>query len=286
MHKNKLALIIIFFLASSNSIFGMRLHEAAFNGKLDIVKKYIEQGKSVDWLLTHYDWDYDAYGNATPLGLAACKSRIKVMEYLLEKGADINKGDAEERTALIYAVNQNQLEAVKFLVSKGADINKKSKYTFIEDLYRFQKISEGNAPLHLATQKGYTAIFDFLIAQKSTIIDNVDENGYTPLMDAILKQNPDFVKKLLKAGANPNKITKYLPKDMHGFSDGKEVINSPMDVAARKDNLEILKALIQHGGSLTEKVDEKAPIELLSKEIKEKLLDWYVKEYLTQKKAN
>jgi ankyrin repeat protein len=43
---------------------------------------------------------------------------------LIQRGADINKGDNEGKTPLYWALDKNNLPLVESLLSKGADINK------------------------------------------------------------------------------------------------------------------------------------------------------------------
>ena len=50
------------------------------------------------------------------------------MEYLVEKGANINKENKDGETPLFMAINSGNNELVKYLVKQGADISKEDYY--------------------------------------------------------------------------------------------------------------------------------------------------------------
>ena len=49
------------------------------------------------------------------------------MTFFLEKGADINHGNADGWTPLMYAIQGKNLENVKLLLERGADVKKADK---------------------------------------------------------------------------------------------------------------------------------------------------------------
>ena len=56
---------------------------------------------------------------------ASLNGNCRIVEYLIEKGVDINaKGDCSW-TALMYASWNNRLEIVKFLIENVANLNEK-----------------------------------------------------------------------------------------------------------------------------------------------------------------
>lgn len=60
----------------------------------------------------------------TALMYACSNGWLKLVEFLIENGADINMSDNENgETALFYAVRHNFIDIVKFLLSHGADEN-------------------------------------------------------------------------------------------------------------------------------------------------------------------
>src|SRR5690606_26264334 len=49
-------------------------------------------------------------------------SKISTVKLLIHRGADVNKVDGYERSALVYAI-QNSYDVTKLLLDNGADIN-------------------------------------------------------------------------------------------------------------------------------------------------------------------
>ncbi len=87
---------------------------ACSTGKPEVVAAYLDEGVDPDAC--------DKYG-LTGLIWAARKGRVGVAKILLERGADIEKGDIRDRTALCHAVCYLRYDFVDFLVSEGADVS-------------------------------------------------------------------------------------------------------------------------------------------------------------------
>ena len=49
------------------------------------------------------------------------------MRLLIEKGAEVNRTDEAEETALMVAAIHGHVEVVKLLIEKGAEINRTNK---------------------------------------------------------------------------------------------------------------------------------------------------------------
>ncbi|NGX62620.1 MAG: hypothetical protein KR126chlam6_00018 [Candidatus Anoxychlamydiales bacterium] len=86
------------------------------------------------------------------------------------------------------AVLLNNIEGVKELIKKGADVNK-------------PKDRDGQKPLMIATQNGYTQIMEILIANGANV-NAKDNEGVTALMYAVRNGHEDIVLKLIKKGAD------------------------------------------------------------------------------------
>ena len=62
----------------------------------------------------------------TPLHTACLNGRLPIVQYLIEKGADIEAKNQEKKTPLHYASWNGQTNVVKYLLSKGANKNAKN----------------------------------------------------------------------------------------------------------------------------------------------------------------
>ena len=82
--------------------------------------------------------------NSTPLGLAARRGWCSAIDWLVKKGADVNKGDPMHMTTPLHlAVARNRLAAARRLLDAGADVNpphqfQKTPLSFAADLGDFR----------------------------------------------------------------------------------------------------------------------------------------------------
>jgi len=101
------------------------------------------------------------------LHYAAQNSKLNMLEYLLEQGADINmKSLHEGKTALHHASQHGNLEVVTFLAEKNADLK-------IKD-------NEGLTPLHLASMSNVPEVVSYLIDKKVNLFEK-DNKGLSSL---------------------------------------------------------------------------------------------------------
>uniref|UniRef100_A0A6G1SP07 Palmitoyltransferase n=1 Tax=Aceria tosichella TaxID=561515 RepID=A0A6G1SP07_9ACAR len=129
-------------------------------GRFEECQRYLESGL--------FDVQQRDAENVTLLHWAAINNQTAIVEYYVNKGADVNAvGGDLKSTPLQWAVRQGHLGMVVLLLKRGADYN-------IFDI-------EGCNALHLAAQFGHTAIVAYLIA-KGMDIDQPDLNGMTALM--------------------------------------------------------------------------------------------------------
>ena len=59
----------------------------------------------------------------TPLMIAAIGGQVECLKELIAAGADVNKRDADDRTALIFASEKGRTDCVKALITVGARAN-------------------------------------------------------------------------------------------------------------------------------------------------------------------
>ncbi|KAL2257903.1 hypothetical protein VTK26DRAFT_8997 [Humicola hyalothermophila] len=76
----------------------------------------------------------------SPLHMAALKGQLKILQILLDRGADANALDGTGRAALHCAIEGSHTDAVRLLVDRGADVA--------------QPDARGLSPLRLAVERG------------------------------------------------------------------------------------------------------------------------------------
>lgn len=160
--------------------------------------------------------------NPTPLVIACCNSNSKLVQLLLEHGADPNMKTAGLNTALFLSIHNsrifqilldygadaeivnalddtilrcasgpvNNLQVVKILIKRG--------YTLIN-----RKCAVGSTALHWACRHGNLEILNALLEAKADP-SIPDDLGATPLWRACFFGHLPVVKKLIEIGQDPN----------------------------------------------------------------------------------
>lgn len=147
------------------------------------------------------------------------------LRALLNTGvSDVDKGDANGRTALLWAAWRGQVEDVKALLDYGADPGKTDYegYTALAKacegghVYCVRLLISGGAPLDSVTKKGYTHLHvacGSLLTNNSVLaelinngarLDMGDNQGQTPLHTACNRGSLETVGYLLDQGADIN----------------------------------------------------------------------------------
>ncbi|MGL9761743.1 MAG: ankyrin repeat domain-containing protein [Wolbachia sp.] len=182
------------------------LHYASCNINLKVVEYLIEKGADLK--------AKDSNGK-TPLDLATGKNCTNTIESLKQAQSDLDK-------KLLTAVQDDDLNKVKGLVSRGAGLDTKGsndwtllhfaafsdkfdivKFLFDKNANIKAKDVYGNTPLHVAAQyDSKLEIVEFLLDKNASSINDVNNNGSTPLHIAIQGNKPSTVKLLLNRGAS------------------------------------------------------------------------------------
>ena len=87
------------------------IHEAAFNGNIEIVKQRLSAGKDVNAKNKH---------ERTPLHPAVYSGHKEIAELLIEKGANVNAKDHNGETPLDVAIGRKHTETADLLRKHGA----------------------------------------------------------------------------------------------------------------------------------------------------------------------
>ena len=147
-----------------NRLDKMELHDAAENGNLQRVILLVEQGPDKEkrndfglYLASSHGHirvvkylveqrarlDKANKNNLSPLAIAAFYGHLEVASYLLEQGADRDKADNHGLTPLHWAAQIGHLEIVMLLMSYGADLNMKDCAGQLPiEITRFEAIQE------------------------------------------------------------------------------------------------------------------------------------------------
>jgi ankyrin repeat protein len=161
---------------------------------------------------------------------------------------------------LWWAAKTGSLGAIRKLVAEGADINAKKQSLNIE----------GSTPLHIASQYGQVAAIRELL-QLGARINAKDNQGSTPLMDAVFDMHNDAVTVLLDLGADINlhnrsgrtaldvaasngdlgMVTLLLGRSADPNHESKGKRATPVASLAHNGNLEVLKVLLKAGASVS-----------------------------------
>ncbi len=164
---------------------------------------------------------------------AAKHDETKRMQRLLGlEDLDVNAIDGKGMTALCYACKNGNMDAIKSLVHKKADINKgysinaAAFYGHLDAVkYLLDQGAQGNLLLN-AVNGNSEKVVEFLLEK----IISVKHHPY--VYRACFNKNPVIAKMLLEKEMSPNTTHNDI---------------SPLEVAVRKNSLELVQLLFNHG---------------------------------------
>lgn len=196
--------------------------------------------------------------NFTPLHGAAMHSSVKIVQALLDKGADVNARDLSGDTPLHTAAARGDTEIVKALLDAGAKANIKNWREFPHDVAKGSEVKQ--------------LLVNVFYAQEQR------DKG---LLEAVESNNLDAVKKSLEQGADPiqkdvsgKPLLYYAIQNNKAVAVVKELIakarNVNMDdrhgvtllhIAAMHSSVDIVQTLLAKGADVNAKnVDDKTPL--------------------------
>ncbi|MDG1436506.1 MAG: ankyrin repeat domain-containing protein [Rickettsiaceae bacterium] len=160
--------------------YAYRLIKAIEVGNLKQIKAFVKEDPGiVNAINRHAD---------SCLLIAVANKQIKVVNYLIDKGAKLGVVGQDDFSPLMLAVSVGSFDIVKILTDSGAQIN-------------FYNNSYGVTALMLASSLNDALIVKFLLENKAdTEIE--DRDGDSPLLLAVSKGYFEVVKLLVKFGAN------------------------------------------------------------------------------------
>jgi ankyrin repeat protein len=159
----------------------------------------------------------------TPLGHAANNDQLRVAQFLLDSGAEVNRSrDFNSWPPLLIAAANGHKAMVELLLAKGADVNSRD--------------SSGQTALHLAAENGFQSVAEALLANKADV-NARDKNQVTPLHLAARKGHSAMVAFLLVHQAEPNAQSKsgQTPVSLAAQAGHSETLNKLLAAGARPD---------------------------------------------------
>lgn len=152
------------------------------------------------------------------------KKSIVMLNYLIEKGVDVNAKNNNGYTALMDATFIGNTEIMKILIKSGADVNAKNNNGATALMLAQNKetatiLIKAGAHINTKDDYGWTALMEAAESGKTEVVDvlikaGADVNdrrkdGYTALILASEKGFTPIVKNLIEAGADVNIITAF-----------------------------------------------------------------------------
>ena len=189
------------------------LHLAALAGRADVVRLLLDKGA---------DPRADS-SRGTPLHRAAEGGVAKVVELLLDAGASVQALATGDETPLHTAARMGQAEAARLLLERGADPNAGN--------------AGGNTPLHLAAAFRSPATAAVLL-EHGAAVNARNRAGETPLL---VVRDEETARLLLARGADP------ALRSAEGAT--------PLHQAARAGLPELARVLIERGAKVNQKDD-------------------------------
>ncbi len=244
----------------------------ARDGNLDKVKDLIAQGANLETK------------DNTALHNACSNGHLKIVEYLIDKGASLKAKNKDGKTPLELAVQKGYTDIVQTIEQIQSDLNEKllsavknGDLNKVEDLISQGtslevKDSNGNTLLHYASQKDHLEVVEYLI-KKGASLKAKNKDGETPLELAVQKNYIgiiEFLKKTqldldeeLLATVKGNDLNKVKALVSQGASleakDNSD--NTPLHNACNNGHVKVVEYLIKEGASLKAKnKDGEAPL--------------------------
>ncbi|CAG2251620.1 unnamed protein product [Mytilus edulis] len=216
--------------------------DSCYRGYDDMVKYFVSQ---------HVDLN-KGYHYDTPLTVACLTQNSKIVQFLIDKGCDVNQVDGIGETYLIVACNSGNEKIIQLLIDKGGG-------------------SLGETLLIASCKSGNETIVQLLV-DKGCDVNQVDGLRNTPLITACKSENEKIVQLLIDKGCDVNQegIWSETPLIAACKSGNEKIVQLLVDkgcdvnqVARRKDtpliaachcgNEKIVQLLVDKGCDVNQK---------------------------------
>ncbi|XP_012505296.1 PREDICTED: ankyrin repeat and SOCS box protein 3 [Propithecus coquereli] len=210
----------------------MPIHEAAYHNSIECLRMLIHADSSENYIKAK------TFEGFCALHLAASQGHWKIVQILLEAGADPNATTLEETTPLFLAVENAQIDVLRLLLRHGANVNGSHSMCGWNSLHQaaFQVTSEFIIHFHVNCvfypfKMTVLYSFCFLLASGANVNCQALDKA-TPLFIAAQEGHTKCVELLLSSGADP---------DLYCNEDNWQL---PIHAAAQMGHTKILDLLI------------------------------------------
>jgi ankyrin repeat protein len=162
----------------------------------------------------------DDYDKCTALHFAAKYNYCECIEYLLQRGIDVNGMNSRGQTPMIFAAISGSHESIELLASHGGDIDRPDKI----DNQRW-------SPIFYAVRNSHARCVDSLI-KRNTNLNAIDSNGLTPIFHAVFKKDVPLIELLINFEANVDHV------DIKGWT--------PLFYAIEKGDDQVIQPLLNN----------------------------------------
>ncbi|KAF1776537.1 Ankyrin repeat-containing domain [Phytophthora cactorum] len=214
----------------SNRGAAIELFDACVKGNVIGVERALQNGAAVE-ARNGKDWSpliVAAKGTRKySLKVAAAIGSVKVVQELLDAGADVEISGIDGYTPLVVAAAHGHAEVVKLLVEHKANVDAKQQ--------------DGSTGLSMACQLGFLDIA-VVFLQHGADVNIINDEGWTPLMNAAVNGHPSVVRHLLESGATVNAKG---PRE-----------STALRIAAEDGQTDVIRELINIGAHIDEPSDD------------------------------
>lgn len=231
----------------------MSLYTSVKNGDLE---------KLVNVLACGYNANHTFrdYAHRTGLHIAADKGHLSCVHVLVQAGAQVDVMDRNQLTPLMLAASKGNAAVVKYLVRIGADVTLKGE--------------DGMTALHMAAKSGHLEVCKIILTEckvPRTLVDSVDDGGWTSLIWACEFCHADVARYLLDKKCDPliRDAEQNIALHWSAFSGSSEITemllnegcdvnavnvhgDTPLHIAARQDQYAVSVLLLARGAKIGE----------------------------------
>ncbi len=204
---------------------GTPLHRAVREGNTGLAELLLAYGAQIN---------APDGGGRSPLHKAR---RREIVEFLLERDADLHAHTKYGRTPLHVAAAEDRRDVAEVLIRHGADVNAEDAYGWTPLhravlLHTYEQYYYADSPQEIVTIRGHRDMAELLLANGADV-DAQDEDGRTVLHGVASAGSADWVKVLLDNGADPQ------ARDATGLT--------PLDLAQAEGHADVVELLKRHG---------------------------------------